>query len=189
MVGFKAVCPFAGHEAPTEAPLDLKKLTPGEMTIAISGVVLLIFSFFKWYGCSGRVCDIASSLGAKTSWNGWQAPDAFFSVIAIIIGVVMAAHVIVNKLAGVEMPERLGSVGWGVFYLGGGVIAFVFLLIKWLGNTDGTKFGLYISVLAGLGLAVGGFLTARERGDLAALQNRGAGGTGGTGGGSTPPAA
>ena len=76
------------------------------------------------------------------------------------------------------MPERLGSFGWGVFYLAGGVIVFVFLLIKWFGNNDFVKFGFYISILASLGLAVGGFLTARERGDLAALQNRGAGGTG-----------
>ena len=174
-----------GTKPLTEAPLDLKKLTPGEMTIAISGVVLLIFSFFKWYGVEFK---IAGQTLASVSRNGWESPDAFFSIIAILIGIVMAAHVIMNKLAGVEMPERLGSFGWGVFYLAGGVIAFVFLLIKWLGNTDFTKFGLYISILASLGLAVGGFLTARERGDLAALQNRGAGGTGGTGGG-TPPAA
>lgn len=160
--------------------MDLKKLTPGEMTIAISGVVLLIFSFFKWYGLEFK---IAGQTLAAVSRNGWQGPDAFFSVIAILIGIVMAAHVIANKLAGVEMPERLGSVGWGVFYLAGGVIAFVFLLIKWLGNTDFTKFGLYISILAGLGLAVGGFLTARERGDLTNLQR----GTGGAGGSTPPP--
>ena len=76
-----------------------------------------------------------------------------------------------------------GKFGWGVFYVAGGVIAFLFLLIKWLGNNDFVKFGFYISILASLGLAVGGFLTAKERGDLAALQNRGAGGTGG----GTPP--
>jgi hypothetical protein len=163
--------------------LDLKKLTPGEMVIAISGVVLLIFSFFKWYGVEIK---IAGQTLASVSRNGWESPDAFFSIIAILIGIVMAAHVIVNKLAGVEMPERLGNFGWGVFYLAGGVIAFVFLLIKWLGNNDFTKFGLYVSILASLGLAVGGFMTARERGDLAALQNRS---TGGAGGGSTPPAA
>jgi hypothetical protein len=169
--------------------LDLKKLTPGEMVIAVSGVVLLIFSFFKWYSIEFSI--LGQTVGA--SRNGWESPDAFFSVIAILIGIVMAAHVIVNKLAGVEMPERLGSFGWGVFYLAGGIIAFVFLLIKWLGNNDYVKFGFYISILASLGLAVGGFLTARERGDLAALQKGGSGGAGGAGGGSggggTPPAA
>lgn len=159
--------------------MDLKKLTPGEMTIGISGVVLLIFSFFKWYSIEFHI--LGQTVGA--SRNGWEGPDAFFSVIAILIGIVMAAHVIVDKLAGVEMPERLGKFGWGVFYLAGGVISFLFLLIKWLGNNDFVKFGFYISILASLGLAVGGFLTARERGDLAALQTRGA-----DGGGTPPPA-
>ena len=167
--------------------MDLKKLTPGEMVIAISGVVLLIFSFFKWYSIEFTL--LGQTVGA--SRNGWEGPSAFLSVVAILIGLVMAAHVIVNKLAGVEMPERLGSVGWGVFYLAGGVIAFLFLIIKWLDNNDFVKFGFYISILASLGLAVGGFMTARERGDLAALQKaRGAdgGGTGGTPPASPPPA-
>ena len=161
--------------------MNLKKLTPGEMTIGISGVVLLIFSFFKWYSVEFK---IAGQTIASASRNGWQSPDAFFSVIAILIGIVMAGHVIVDKLAGVEMPERLGKFGWGVFYSAGGVIAFVFLIVKWLGNNDFVKFGFYISILASLGLAVGGFLTARERGDLAALSGSGAAGTGG---GGTPP--
>ncbi len=159
--------------------MDLKKLTPGEMVIAVSGIVLLIFSFFKWYSVEFK---IAGQTIASASENGWGKPDAFLSVIAILIGVIMAAHVIVNKLAGVDMPERLGSIGWGVFYLAGGVLSFVFLVIKWLGNNDFVKFGFYISILASLGLAVGGFLCAKERGDLAALQKGG-------GGGSTPPAA
>jgi hypothetical protein len=170
--------------------LDLKKLTPGEMTIAISGVVLLIFSFFKWYGVNFSIKVAGTTVsGSGVSLNGWDRPNAFLSIVAILIGVVMAAHVIVNKLAGVEMPERLGSIGWGVFYVAGGVLAFVFLIIKWINHNDFVKFGFYISILASLGLAVGGFLTARERGDLAALQNRGAGGTGGGTGGGTPPAA
>ena len=167
--------------------MDLKKLTPGEMTIAISGVVLLIFSFFPWY--KGPSVTLGNVTIGGASFSGWEKPNALLSIIAILIGIVMAAHVIVNKLARVEMPERLGSLGWGVFYLAGGVIAFVFLLIKWLGNTDYTKFALYISILASLGLAVGGFLTSKERGDLAVFQKGGAGGTGGGTGGGTPPSA
>jgi hypothetical protein len=162
--------------------LDLKKLTPGEMIIGVSGVLLLIFSFFKWYGASGAAADAAEALGIRTSSNGWQSPSAFLSVVAILIGVVMATHVIVTKLGGVDLPERIGSIGWGVFYLAGGVIAFVFVLIKWLSNTDGTKFGIYAGLLCTAGLAVGGFMVAKDRGHLAEL-------TGGGGGGSTPPSA
>jgi hypothetical protein len=157
--------------------MDLKKLTPGEMIIGVSGILLLIFSFFKWYGITVLS---GTPFEDTVGYNGWQRPSAFLSIVAILIGVVMAGHVIADKLAGVDMPERIGKVGWGVFYLAGGVIAFVFVLIKWVSNTDYTKFGLYVGLLTTLGLAVGGFLVANERGHLAEL-------TGG-GGGSTPPA-
>ena len=153
--------------------MDLKKLTPGETTTAVSGVVLLIFSFFHWYSV-----DLGPF--GSVSRNGWQSPDAFWSVIAILIGIVLAAHVIVEKVGGVELPERLGSVGWGIVHLAGGVIAFLFILIKWLSNTDFTAFGLYVSLIAAAGLAVGGYLMAKERGDLP-------GTLGGAKGDSAPP--
>ena len=141
--------------------MDLKKLTPGEITTVASGVLLLIFSFFHWYSV-----DLGPF--GSVSRNGWQSPDAFWSVIAIIIGIVLAAHVIVQKLANVDMPERLGSVGWGVVHLAGGLIAFVFILIKWLSNTDFTAFGLYAGLICAAGLAVGGWMMAREGGELPA---------------------
>jgi hypothetical protein len=159
--------------------MDLKKLSPGEMVISVSGIVLLIFSFFKWYGVGGEFEEALDAAGVRSSFNGWQAPSAFLSVVAILLGVVMVAHIITDKVAGVEMPERIGKVGWGVFYFAGGVIAFLFVFIKFIGNTDDTKIGIYVGLLSTAGLAAGGFLVAKERGHLAELT---AGGPG------TPPA-
>jgi len=155
--------------------VDLKKLTPGEMLTAACGVLLLIFSFFPWYGVD---------LGAfgEFNRNGWQEPDAFFSIIAIILGVVLAAHVIVEKLGNVSLPDRLGSVGWGITHLAGGAVAFIFVLLKWIMNTDFTKFSLYLALLFTFGLAVGGYLMAKEAGELPEA-------LGGAKGGSAPPAA
>lgn len=158
--------------------MDLKKLSPGEMVIGISGVVLLIFSFFKWYGIDIDLGPFGSN--ASFSRNGWQSPDSFWSFIAILIGIAMVAHVVIDKFTGVELPQKLGTLGMGLVYLIAGAVAFVFLLIKYLSNTDFVKFGFYVALAAGIGLVVGGFLTAKERGDLKAMQNRGGG---------TPPAA
>jgi hypothetical protein len=155
--------------------VDLKKLTPGEVTTAVSGVLLLVFSFFHWYSV-----DLGPF--GSVSRNGWQSPDAFWGVIAILLGVVLAAHVIVEKLTGVELPERLGSVGWGVVHLAGGAIAFVFILIKWLMNTDYTAIGLWLGLIAAAGLTVGGYLMAKEAGELP-----GSLGGSGSAGGSVPP--
>jgi hypothetical protein len=156
--------------------VDLKKLTPGEMVTAISGVLLLIFSFFHWYSV-----DLGPF--GSVSRNGWQSPDAFWGVIAIIIGIVLAAHVIVEKLANVDLPDRLGSVGWGVVHLAGGAVAFVFIVIKWLMNTDYTAIGLWLSLLSAAGLTVGGYLMAKEAGELPGTL----GGSGNTGGSTPPP--
>jgi hypothetical protein len=153
--------------------LDLKKLTPGEMVTAVSGVLLLIFSFFHWYSV-----DLGPF--GTFSRNGWQSPGAFWSIVAILLGVVLAAHVIVQKLANVDLPERLGSVGWGVVHLAGGALAFVFLIIKLINHTSDSAIGLYLGLIAGAGLAFGGYLMAKEAGELPQA-------LGGKGGGATPP--
>ncbi len=108
--------------------MDLKKLTPGEIVTAASGVALLIFSFFHWYSV-----DLGPF--GTYSRNGWQSPGAFWSILAILLGIVLAAHVIVEKLSGVDLPDRLGSIGWGVVHLAGGALAFLFLIIKLINHT------------------------------------------------------
>jgi hypothetical protein len=69
-----------------------------------------------------------------------------------------------------------------MMHLIGGAVAMVFLVIKAIAN-DGwdRKFGLWIGLLCGIGLFVGGYLMSKEAGDLPqALGGKG---------GSTPPAA
>ena len=159
--------------------MDLKKLTPGEITTAVSGVLLLVVSFFTWYGFDlGPFGDV--------SQNAWQRPGAFWSIIAVLIGVVLAAHVIVEKIANVDLPERLGSVGGGVMHLAGGAIAFIFVIIK-AASSDGLdrKIGLWLGLLFSLGLLVGGYLMAKEAGELPQQL----GGRGGATPPPTPPAA
>jgi uncharacterized protein YebE (UPF0316 family) len=115
------------------------------------------------------------------SRNGWQSPGAIWSILAVILGVILAAHVIVEKLSNLDLPERLGSVGWGVMHLVGGVLAFVFILLKLLNESSNLAFGFYVGIIASAGLAVGGYLMSKEAGDLPqALGGKG---------GSTPPAA
>jgi len=155
--------------------LDLKKLTPGEITTVASGLLLLVFSFFKWYSVDlGPFGDF--------SRNGWQSPGAFWSIVAILLGIVLAAHVIVEKLSGLELPERLGSVGWGVVHLAGGAIAFLFLIIKVINHSSDSAIGLWLGLLCGAGLTAGGYLMAKEAGELPQQ-------LGGNTGGTTPPPA
>lgn len=137
----------------------LKELSNGEKVIGVSAVVLLINSFLPWY-------SVDLGVFGDYSRNGWQAPSAFLSMLAVLIGIAMGALVVVRALGAVELPEKLGGIGWGMAYLIGGGVAFLLVVIKWLGNTDFTAFGLYLGLLCTAGLAAGGFLTAKERGEL-----------------------
>src|SRR6188472_2913461 len=94
--------------------MDLNKLTLGDKIIAVSGILLLIFSFFPWLGFS-----VGSFSESKSAWT--------FTLcwLAVLLGVVY----VVLKMQDVKLPE-LGNVTWGQIVLGIAIVAFVFILIK-----------------------------------------------------------
>jgi predicted cation transporter len=142
--------------------VDISKLSRGEQVIGVSGIVLFIFSFFKWYeldfggGSSGGL-DIP---GISVSASGW---DTTLGLLAAIIAIVMVAQVVASKLGGMNMPD-LGSVTWGQVHLGLGALALLFLIIRLIDAGDGLdrKIGLFVSFVAAAGLAVGGYLKFQE---------------------------
>jgi hypothetical protein len=142
--------------------VDISKLSRGEQLISVSGIVLFIFSFFKWYGVDfggGSVGDIDIP-GVSVSVNGW---DTTLGLLAAIIALVMVAQVLASKLGGMNMPD-LGSVTWGQVHLGLGALALLFLVIRLIDAGDGIdrKLGLFVSFVAAVGLAVGGYLKFQE---------------------------
>ncbi len=160
--------------------MDINKLNTGEKVIGVSGLLLLVFSFFPWLGFS-----YAGFSASKSAWT--------FTLcwLAVVLGVLMAGYVIA-KAAGVELPE-LGSVRWAHILLGVAIVVFLFILIKVIvgpstGGVDisGTgvskerKIGIFLGLLASLGLVAGAYLNAKETGDLP-------GSLGGSTGGTAPP--
>lgn len=143
-------------------PVDLNKLTQSEKVIAGSAVALLIFSFFPWYGkFSG-------------SRNGW---DYFlFGVIPVFLGIIMAAQIFITRFTEAKLPNP--PITWGQIHLIAGSLAAVLVLLKLIigdkvggGSILGTsipsisldrKFGIFLALLAAIGLAAGGFLKSRE---------------------------
>lgn len=159
--------------------MDLKKLSKGEMVIGISGIVLFISSFFDWFGAK-----VGPFKGTDNAW------EFTLPLIAVLLGIVLVVLVAL-KAANVQLPDKVGSFGFGMVYLVLGGLAFLLVLIKIIvgpdidtGGLSGVsktrEVGAFIGLIATAGLAVGGFLHAKESGDLDSLQNRG---------GSTPPAA
>jgi hypothetical protein len=130
-------------------------LSVGEKIILPAGVILFILGFLPWYSVD---------LGPFGSWshNGWQSPASFWSILAILIGLAMAVVVGLKAFSTVVVPDNVGGVTWPKIHLAAGVVALVFLLIKFLGNHDSTAYGLYLGIIAAAALAAGGFLMFRE---------------------------
>jgi hypothetical protein len=160
--------------------VDINKLNTGEKVIGVSGILLLVFSFFPWLGFS-----YAGFSASKSAWT--------FTLcwIAVVLGVAMAGLVIA-KAAGADVPE-LGNLRWAHILLGVAIVAFVFILIKVIvgpstggvslsgtGVSKDRKIGIFLGLIASAGLVAGAYLNAKETGDLP-------GAFGGAKGGSAPP--
>jgi hypothetical protein len=130
-------------------------LSVGEKIILPAGVVLFIVGFLPWYSVD---------LGAfgNYSHNGWQSPGEIWSILAILIGLAMAGVVGVKAFGTAAIPDNVGGVTWPKIHLGAGVVALVFLLIKFINDNDYTAFGFYLGIIATAALAGGGFLMFRE---------------------------
>lgn len=174
--------------------MDVKKLSTGEMIIGISGIVLFFDSFLDWFGVKASGAGISSSSG-ESAWS-FTLP-----LFAVLLGIAMVVLVALRAF-GVVLPEKVGGFGFRLLYLLGG-LAFLLVLLKIIvgpnydvgavndfGKALGVevsktrKLGAFIGLLCTAGLAVGGFMAAKEAGDLDELMNRGKA----AGGGATPPA-
>ena len=135
--------------------MDFNKLSQGEKIIVVSGVLLLVFSFFPWFG-----------LG-EGSHNGW---DNALSLVAVLIGIIMVVQVALARFTTVQLPAL--PVPWGQVHLGLGVLALVLVVLQLLlgdkidvvvAEIDlDRKVGIFLGLLASIGLAAGGFLRSKE---------------------------
>src|SRR3970282_2693240 len=127
----------------------------GEKIIVIAGLVLLIDGFLPWYSVD------LGPFGSFTR-NGWQSPGGLWSMLAILIGLAMAAVVVLKGLTEVEIPDNIGGQSWARILLGGGGAALVLVVIKFLNESSSLAFGFYLGFIAAAALAVRGVLLYRE---------------------------
>jgi uncharacterized membrane protein len=160
--------------------LDLNKLGTGDKVMGISGILLFIFSFFPWLGFSAGPFSSSSSAWSFTlCW------------LAVVLGVLLVAYVVL-KATDTKLPD-LGGITWAQIALIVAVVAFLFILIKVIagpgthgvslsgsGVSKERKIGIFLGLLASIGLVAGAFLNAKEAGELPDA-------LGGNKGGATPP--
>lgn len=141
-------------------PADRSQLAPtglfalGDRVTWVAGLVLALSSFMGWYAGSG--------VGIKLSVIGWHTGVlgklVFFLGLAVLVLVTLAELGFVLPPA---VPESL-------VVLGLGILATVFVLIRVISipdavlPADGRGIGIWIALIAALGVVAGGLLRALE---------------------------
>ncbi len=129
------------------------KLTTGEIVILAGGAVALLASFLPWY---------TSGDDSASAWSRGLFPVA---TLVPILGTVMAAQVLVDKLTGASMPRRLGDFTWEQIHLvaavGAAALVFCYLVLDRSGADLG--FGFYLEMLAVAALVAGAVMIRKER--------------------------
>lgn len=144
---------------------EFKSLADGEKVIVVAAVVLFIVGFLPWYHVGGGsvvVGGVPITGLPSINRNGWQSPGAMWSVLPILIGLAMAAVVVVRRVGkDGTLPNDVAGVTWPKFLFGGGVAGLVCLALKLLNYSGNLSYGFYLGFLAVAALAVGGFLEYR----------------------------
>ena len=139
--------------------MDWSRLSFGERVAGASGLALLIFMFFPWYGV-----DIGIGSDSFSAWTAFDFIDLLLfliSALAIAMAVARAAGAMP-----VDLPAPPGTI-----VAGAGALAALLIIYRMLelpgpdiqGVEIDRKIGVYLGLLASAGIAFGGFTAAQDR--------------------------
>jgi len=126
----------------------------GDRVTWIAGLVLALSSFMDWYAGSG--------VGVKLAVIGWHT--GVLGKLVFFIGVAVLALVALRE-SGFELPPTVPE---SLLVLALGALSAIFVLIRVISipdsvlPADGRGIGIWISLVAALGVIVGGLLRAAE---------------------------
>ena len=126
----------------------------GERITWIAGLVLALSSFMDWYAGSG--------VGVKLAVIGWHS--GVLGKLVFFVGLAVLALVALRE-AGFELPPTVPE---SLLVLGLGALALIFVLIRVISipdavlPADGRGIGIWIALLAALGVIFGGLLRAAD---------------------------
>jgi hypothetical protein len=128
-----------------------KQVKPADIVIMASGAVAIIFSFFTWFDAPGY------------SINAWSTDLTFpLATYIPLVGLVLGGHVALSRFANVNFPGQILGFTWTQIHLVlaifAGLLALGFLIINPLGSDIDKGIGLWLSLLAAIGLIVGAVL-------------------------------
>ena len=156
---FELELPVTGPPEPTgyparPAPAGGGLWSAGERITWVAGLILMLSSFMDWYAGSG--------VGVKLAVIGWHS--GVLGKLVFFVGLAVLALVALHE-TGFELPPAVPE---SLVVLALGALATVFVIIRVVSIPDavlpanGRGIGIWISLLAALGVILGGLLRATE---------------------------
>ncbi len=144
---------FPDRDIPGESVFERGILGIGDRLGLLAGLVLAVSAFTGWYAGPGE--------GVKVSVTGWDTGIAGKAVFFIGIAVVL---VVVLREVGIQLPAAVPE---SLLTIGLGAAATIIVLVRVISIPDdfffaGRGAGIWISLVAAIGVIVAGLLQASE---------------------------
>jgi hypothetical protein len=152
---------------------DISRLRRSDRIIGVSAIALFIFMFFfKWLGYSSNAPSIAGvNLSSSFSLDGWHAFQNSRWIWIITIIVALAAVAIASGALEFKSPVQPGVLVAGLGALS--TLAILYRIIHHptasvsIGSfhaSVGIKIGIWLGLIAALGVTYGGYLAMQDEG-------------------------
>jgi hypothetical protein len=148
--------------------METGRLRTGELVAAVSGLALLIIMFLPWFGVDFGGGDVLEGLGVDVSlpevsedFNAWESFDFIDLVLFVTAVVAIGLGVAAATSQQVNVPVATSAIVAGL-----GILATVLVIYRILdpvGEAD-RRYGLFLGLLAAIGVAVGGWMSMQEEG-------------------------
>ncbi len=150
--------------------MDVDKLNTGEKIAGVSAVLLFIFMFLDWFGVEISGEGGSVSFGSGAGGSAWDALD--FIPIVLVVAIVVALVNVALRLSDSDYEPPI-SMNVAVAVLGGiATLVILYRIIDPPGfgtfggvSVDATlEFGIFLGLIAAIGIAVGGYRGMQEEG-------------------------
>jgi len=129
--------------------MDLSKLNTNQKIVGGAGILAIIALFLPWYGFSAF--GISASENAFGS-GFWAWCGTLLVIAAAVIVVLKIADLKAGNLAAEQLALLLAALG------------LLFIVIRLLTENDLLKFGIWVALIAAVGVAYGTFAAMKDAG-------------------------
>jgi hypothetical protein len=150
--------------------MDLNRLSTGEKIAGVSGIALILIMFiFDWFGL--KVSGVAG-FSAEGGKNAWGSYNFLFALILLLTGLAGAALAFMRaNQQELDLPVALSAIVTGL-----AVVSLIIIVISIIsppnvadvslpsGIDKTRKIGVFLGLIATIGVAYGGWTAMQEEG-------------------------